>query len=33
MEQLVRSTVASLQAAALDQPAPSRRRAVGQIKT
>ena len=33
MEQLVRSTVASLQAAALDQPAPSPRRAVGQIKT
>ncbi|WP_213737733.1 TetR family transcriptional regulator [Bradyrhizobium sp. dw_411] len=33
MEQLVRSTVASLQAAALDQPDPSRRRAVGQIKT
>ncbi len=33
MEQLVRSTVASLQAAALDQPAPSRHRAVGQIKT
>jgi AcrR family transcriptional regulator len=33
MEQLVRSTVASLQAAALDQPAPSRRRAVSQIKT
>jgi AcrR family transcriptional regulator len=33
MEQLVRSTVASLQAAALDQPASSRRRAVGQIKT
>jgi AcrR family transcriptional regulator len=33
MEQLVRSTVASLQAAALDQPTPSRRRAVGQIKT
>lgn len=33
MEQLVRSTVASLQAAALDQPVPSRRRAVGQIKT
>jgi AcrR family transcriptional regulator len=33
MEQLVRSTVASLQAAALDQPAPSRRRAVGEIKT
>jgi AcrR family transcriptional regulator len=33
MEQLVRSTVASLQAAALDQPAPSRRRAAGQIKT
>lgn len=33
MEQLVRSTVASLQAAALDQPAASRRRAVGQIKT
>jgi AcrR family transcriptional regulator len=33
MEQLVRSTVASLQAPALDLPAPSRRRAVGQIKT
>jgi hypothetical protein len=33
MEQLVRSTVASLQAAALDQPAPSRRRTVSQIKT
>jgi AcrR family transcriptional regulator len=33
MEQLVRSTVASLQAAALDQPAPSRRRVAGQIKT
>lgn len=33
MEQLVRSTVASLQAAALDQPAASRRRVVGQIKT
>jgi len=33
MEQLVRSTVASLQAAALDQPAPSRRRVAGPIKT
>lgn len=33
MEQLVRSTVASLQAAAMDQPAPSRRRAVSQIET
>jgi AcrR family transcriptional regulator len=33
IEQLVRATVASLQAAALDQPAPSRRRAVEHAKT
>jgi hypothetical protein len=33
MEQLVRSTVASLQAVALDPPAPSRRRVAGHIKT
>jgi AcrR family transcriptional regulator len=33
IEQLVRATVASLQAAALDQPAPSRHRAVEHAKT
>src|SRR6202048_3275569 len=33
IEQLVRATVASLQAAALDQPAPPRRRAVEHTKT
>jgi AcrR family transcriptional regulator len=33
MEQLVRATVASLQAAPLDQPAPSRRRTAGPVKT
>jgi AcrR family transcriptional regulator len=33
IEQLVRATVASLQAAALDQPAPSRRRTVEHAKT
>ena len=33
IEQLVRATVASLQAAALDQPAPSRRRAAEHSKT